>query len=214
MAKITFILDEGERIEVPLNGDLTIGRVEGNDIVVDDSRISSQHAEVRKLDGGNFEVRDLKSKAGTFVNGERVETHKLAHGDKIAFGPLVAEYEVEGLEATIIAPAIVAPAPPAEDDATEKELERAKGINQCLNPLRESRHAIQEAPCAKDQRHPRAAPSESQGSETRGVESRRSRRRELSRQRSAVYEPAAREEGSALRAPGARVAIASRSTPA
>src|SRR5436190_13406959 len=99
MAKITFILDDGEKIEVPLTGGLTIGRVEGNDIVVDDPRISSQHAEVRPLGDGSFEVRDLNSKAGTFVNSQRVEQHKLAHGDKLSFGPLTAEYEMKGQEA-------------------------------------------------------------------------------------------------------------------
>src|SRR5258706_14694865 len=98
MATITFILDDGERVEVPLAGDLTIGRVEGNDIVVEDSRISSQHAEIHVLEGGNFEVRDRNSKGGTFVNGERIERRKLAHGDKIAFGPLNAEYQAEGPE--------------------------------------------------------------------------------------------------------------------
>src|SRR5687767_13849433 len=121
MAKITFILDDGEKVDVPLTGDLTIGRVEGNDIVVDDPRISSKHAEIRRLDGDNFEVRDLESKGGTMVNGERVEQRKLIHGDNIYFGPLNAEYAVEGVEATL-----VAPAPPAEDDATVKALERAK----------------------------------------------------------------------------------------
>src|SRR5436190_9030282 len=121
MAKITFILDDGEKIEVPLAGGLTIGRVEGNDIVVDDPRIGTEHAEVRRLDGGHFEVRDLSSSTGTFVNGERVELRKLAHGDKMAFGPLNAEFTLEGAEIATMAPA------PARTDATAKEKDRANG---------------------------------------------------------------------------------------
>jgi hypothetical protein len=121
MAKLIFILDDGEKVDVPLTGDITIGRVEGNDVVVDDPRISSQHAEVRCLASGGYEVRDLTSKAGTFVNGERVKLRILAHGDKVTFGPLAAEFEMAGVEDTVIAPS-----PPAEDDATEKALEREK----------------------------------------------------------------------------------------
>ena len=71
MARLTFILDDGESIEVQLQDDITIGRLDGNDVVVDDPRISSRHAEVHRMPGGGFEVRDLASTAGTLVNGER-----------------------------------------------------------------------------------------------------------------------------------------------
>lgn len=122
MAKITFILDDGEKVEVPLAGDITIGRIEGNDVVVDDPRISGKHAELKRLEGGIFELRDLSSKAGTFVNGERIELRKLSHGDKIMFGPLGGEFELDGQE-----PTIIAPAPPAENDATTKARKAKQG---------------------------------------------------------------------------------------
>ena len=98
MAKLTFILDDGETIEVPLHDHVTIGRADGNDVVVYDPRISSRHAELHFLTDGGFEVRDLASKAGTFVNGERVERKILGHGDTVSFGPLKGEYTVEGNE--------------------------------------------------------------------------------------------------------------------
>lgn len=129
MAKITFILDDGEKIEVPLSGPLTIGRIDGNDIVVDDPRISGQHAELRRLDGGNFEVRNLSSEGGTFVNGERVELRKLAHGDKVAFGPLNAEFQLDDVE-----PAVSAPATPDKATAGGKEKERDRANGQAATP--------------------------------------------------------------------------------
>ncbi|RBP46186.1 chromosome segregation ATPase [Roseimicrobium gellanilyticum] len=95
MAKLTFILDDGETIEVPLHDSVTIGRADGNDVVVYDPRISSRHAELHFLSDGKFEVRDLASKAGTYVNGERVERKLLGHGDQVSFGPLKGEFSTE-----------------------------------------------------------------------------------------------------------------------
>ena len=95
MAKLTFILDDGETIEVPLHDSVTIGRADGNDVVVYDPRISSRHAELHFLPDGKFEVRDLASKAGTYVNGERVERKLLGHGDQVSFGPLRGEFSTE-----------------------------------------------------------------------------------------------------------------------
>lgn len=122
MAKIIFILDDGEKVEVPVSGDMTIGRVEGNDVVVDDPRISGRHAELKYLESGTYELRDLASKAGTFVNGERIEVRKLASGDKIMFGPLNGEFETDGQE-----PTMIAPSPPAENDATTKARKAKQG---------------------------------------------------------------------------------------
>ncbi|CAN5897812.1 hypothetical protein BH11VER1_BH11VER1_30990 [soil metagenome] len=93
MAKLTFILDDEQEIEVPLSERITIGRVEGNDVVVDDPRMSSRHAEVKRIGEGQYEVRDLGSKGGTFINGERVERKKLQHGDRVNFGPLHGIFE-------------------------------------------------------------------------------------------------------------------------
>jgi len=38
------------------------------------------------LAGGELEVKDLESTNGTFVNGARVETARLAPGDKLQVG--------------------------------------------------------------------------------------------------------------------------------
>jgi len=57
--------------------------------MVDDPGVSRLHARIRRSDGGAFEVEDLGSKNGTFLNGTRIE-HALAKlGDKIRLGPRV-----------------------------------------------------------------------------------------------------------------------------
>ncbi|HSJ01885.1 MAG: FHA domain-containing protein, partial [Verrucomicrobium sp.] len=98
MAKLIFILDDEQEIEVPLPQQVTVGRQEGNDVVVDDPRISSRHAVIVRDRQGNYEVRDLGSKAGTFVNGVRSEKRVLHPGDKLSFGPLKCLFLMEPTE--------------------------------------------------------------------------------------------------------------------
>lgn len=63
-----------------------IGRDAGNDLVVDDLRASRSHAELRRLPDGAWEVRDVGSANGTFVNGHRATVARLADGDFLGIG--------------------------------------------------------------------------------------------------------------------------------
>jgi hypothetical protein len=56
-----------------------------NDIAIDDTAISRQHARVR-LEEGKFVLYDLASANGTTVNGEKILKHELANGDQIGMG--------------------------------------------------------------------------------------------------------------------------------
>jgi pSer/pThr/pTyr-binding forkhead associated (FHA) protein/predicted nucleic acid-binding Zn-ribbon protein len=95
MPKLTFILEDGQEIIVPLTDRITIGSTDQNDVFVDDERVSRQHAELLMNADGSVQVFDLKSSAGTFVNGHRVVSHTLLHGDKLSFGPLQAVLDLE-----------------------------------------------------------------------------------------------------------------------
>ncbi len=112
MAKLTFVLEDGQEVVVPLKEHTTIGRDEDNDIVVDDERLSSHHAEIVQNADGSLQVFDLKSTAGTFVNGEGQLSCTLLHGDTIAFGPLVG---ILDLEDAASAPDAETPPPPAAE---------------------------------------------------------------------------------------------------
>ncbi|MBS2031559.1 MAG: FHA domain-containing protein [Deltaproteobacteria bacterium] len=70
-----------------------VGRVEGNEVVVDDDSVSRRHAEVRKS-GPGYVVRDLNSANGTYVNNERVTEAPLRPGDVVKFG--VVEFTYSG----------------------------------------------------------------------------------------------------------------------
>ena len=95
MAKLTFVLDDGQEILVPMVEHLTIGRWEDNDVVVDDERVSKHHAELVRNADGSIQLFDSNSTAGTFVNGERVSSRTILHGDKLAFGPLTAMLDLD-----------------------------------------------------------------------------------------------------------------------
>ena len=64
---------------------VTAGRHPDSVIFLDDITVSRRHAEVRQKDGG-YEVCDVGSLNGTYLNRERVETAKLNDGDELQIG--------------------------------------------------------------------------------------------------------------------------------
>ena len=71
------------------NEPLSIGRAREADIPLLDDKVSRIHCGIR-LSDGEFYLKDLKSRNGTYVNGQRVEdTIKLKVGDRIQVGSTV-----------------------------------------------------------------------------------------------------------------------------
>ncbi len=62
-----------------------LGRSLDNDIVIDDLTVSRFHAELREGVGG-FEIVDLFSEGGTFVDGQRISHSSIDHGSIISIG--------------------------------------------------------------------------------------------------------------------------------
>ncbi|MDN3352134.1 FHA domain-containing protein [Actinomadura sp. DC4] len=65
---------------------LRIGRAPENDMVITDLRVSRQHAELRSS-SGTYEIVDVGSRSGTYVNGQRVERSPIGPDDIIGIGP-------------------------------------------------------------------------------------------------------------------------------
>ncbi|MFF9814789.1 FHA domain-containing protein [Streptomyces sp. NPDC014006] len=63
-----------------------IGRAADNDLVVDDLVVSRRHAELRRLPDGTYEIADLGSHNGTFLNGRPIEVAPIGRGDIVGIG--------------------------------------------------------------------------------------------------------------------------------
>lgn len=61
------------------------GRHPDSDIFLDDVTVSRRHAEFR-LDGSEFQVVDVGSLNGTYVNREPVDSAALSNGDEVQIG--------------------------------------------------------------------------------------------------------------------------------
>ena len=86
---------------------LTVGTLESNDVVLDADGVSRVHA-VFELLGDAWCVRDLGSRNGTFVNGNRIlGEHALHAGDEVVFGRLRVMFHApaRGVETAAVAQA-------------------------------------------------------------------------------------------------------------
>jgi DNA-binding SARP family transcriptional activator len=89
------VLDSDDAQFVPLTRPInSIGRREGNDIVLDDPQVSRLHAEIR-VEGGHFVLVDCQSTNGLRVNGTRVERRVLESGDEIRIGDHTLRFRLE-----------------------------------------------------------------------------------------------------------------------
>jgi pSer/pThr/pTyr-binding forkhead associated (FHA) protein len=78
-----FLIIEGVKVHPLKESVVNIGRRLENHLVIDDPRISRNHAQLRAIKG-RFVLFDLNSTGGTFVNGQRTSQTVLYPGDVIS----------------------------------------------------------------------------------------------------------------------------------
>ena len=87
VARLDFILGPLAGHSVDLAGDVcTLGSVAGNTIVLADPAVSRKHAGIRRGTDGLYELADLGSTNGIYVNGHRMPKKVLEEGDVIRVG--------------------------------------------------------------------------------------------------------------------------------
>jgi hypothetical protein len=95
VARLEFILGPMANQTLPLDGEVTtIGSVAGNTVVLADPAVSRKHAGIRKIDS-NYELADLGSTNGVYVNGHKVPKKTLEPGDIIRVGNTEAVFKRE-----------------------------------------------------------------------------------------------------------------------
>lgn len=85
-----FLIVDGVKVFPLIQSVINIGRRLDNQLVIDDPRVSRNHAQLRAIKG-RFVIFDLNSTGGTFVNGQRTSQSVMYPGDVISLAgvPLV-----------------------------------------------------------------------------------------------------------------------------
>lgn len=95
VARLEFILGPMANQVLPLSEEVTtIGSVAGNTVVLADPAVSRKHAGIRKVDAA-YELADLGSTNGVYVNGHKVPKKTLEPGDIIRVGNTEAVFRRE-----------------------------------------------------------------------------------------------------------------------
>src|SRR5438552_2483674 len=77
-------------------GKNVIGTAADCDITLTDKKISRKHATIR-YEGGEFQIADLDSSNGTFVNDEKVQKHDLIDNDILKLGDIEFEFKCRAM---------------------------------------------------------------------------------------------------------------------
>jgi len=95
VARLEFILGPMANQTLPLTEEVTtIGSVAGNTVVLADPAVSRKHAGIRRVDS-SYELADLGSTNGVYVNGHKVPKKTLEPGDIIRVGNTEAVFKRE-----------------------------------------------------------------------------------------------------------------------
>lgn len=160
MATLVIRYPDGTEQEAELSGQLTIGRADGNDLVLAEGGVSRKHARFF-TQGPDVLVEDTGSANGTWVDGEKIEgPTKLAARAQVVIGDY--EISVKGNGARPSSKKVPDRAKPMGRDP-----ERPTSANQAVKPPR----ATKVVPAVKDPnagaalaKRPRPAPGASQAS--------------------------------------------------
>jgi adenylate cyclase len=92
--KAFLVLNEnGQNRQVDCKDIMVIGRVEGNDIVLKDPRVSRRHAMIYRTHDGSFYIVDEGSSNGCLVNAARISLPtRLNDGDQITIGSINLQF--------------------------------------------------------------------------------------------------------------------------
>lgn len=85
MSRKLLVINPDNTMEVQFDQQITIGRDVFNSLCLRDAEISRSHAIVFEHDG-HFVIKDLKSRNGIFVRGEKVREASLKPGDEVILG--------------------------------------------------------------------------------------------------------------------------------
>jgi pSer/pThr/pTyr-binding forkhead associated (FHA) protein len=99
-----------------------VGRRDDCDLCVPLADVSRRHCQLNCSDGV-LSIRDLGSRNGTYVNGERVEEVSVRPGDYLRIGPLTFMVQIDGEPKEIAPPQQAKPSPPKQAQEEDIDLD-------------------------------------------------------------------------------------------
>jgi len=92
VVKVRIVEGPGAGTDFEIDQAAILGRLDTNDIPVQDPKASREHAKIYSQ-GSKFSIVDLNSVNGTFVNGDQITKHALEDGDRITIGKVTMVFE-------------------------------------------------------------------------------------------------------------------------
>ena len=77
-------------------GKNVIGTAADCDLVLSDKKLSRKHATIR-FEGGEYQIADLDSSNGCFVNDEKIQKHDLIDNDIVKLGDIEFEFKCRAM---------------------------------------------------------------------------------------------------------------------
>lgn len=141
-------MPDGSSREEPLEGEVTVGRADGNAIVLTEGGVSRRHARFYPAEGGRVMVEDLGSANGTFVDGEQI-------AEPTEVGPraqvVIGDYEISVKDSGGAAPRRRAPRPEGQAGAPGAAAEDGGSSTRAVAPVRAARATRQVSAVERDE---------------------------------------------------------------
>ncbi len=136
---------ESKRLEFD-KPEVTIGRVQGNDIILPKGNVSKRHSRI-VLKDGKFIIVDLKSTNGTYVNGRKITSPLVVKNtDKVYIGDFILSIEEPGAAA-----ADPEPAPPPRAQVAPPQPTKPRTLSSAGMPPPPPRRLEEDDPAAADE---------------------------------------------------------------
>ena len=117
---------EDQTTRIRLQQRIRIGRDDLNDWKIEDLTVSRFHAEIVQNDKSGFDLVDLRSANGTFINGISIKRREIEIGDLISIGGVTRRFTSDGLESPIGVEGV---------DIVAKDLHFSVGDRELLNDI-------------------------------------------------------------------------------
>ncbi|MEJ2650093.1 MAG: FHA domain-containing protein [Sedimentisphaerales bacterium] len=95
-ANLVLFTKNGTQRTYPLSSEITIlGRRHDCDLRIPLKLVSRRHCQLSK-NSDDLKIRDLNSRCGTFLNGQKISEGVVHAGDYIKIGPLTFQLQIDG----------------------------------------------------------------------------------------------------------------------